>query len=190
MTKSNENHYEYVSTYSGGKLHFKNPHPDEILIEDIAHNLSMICRFNGSVKEHYSVGQHSIAVAAAVLKATGDHEQALAGLLHDASESYILDIPRPIKPHLKGYKAMENRLTKVINKKFGVKEVSDVVWDIDNRIVANEARLRFKVIPDWLQDFEEVDIEDTWFDIEQPAEIEAAFLYVYNELKTTLEENK
>lgn len=188
MVELNENHYDYISTYSGGKLHFKNPQPEEILIEDIAHNLSMICRYNGSVEKMYSVAQHSIAVAAAVLKATGDYEQALAGLLHDASEAYLCDIPQPIKPHLKGYKSMENRITKAINKKFGVKKVSDVVWDIDNRIVANEARLRFKVVPEWVKDFEEVDIEDTWFSVVPSEDAEATFLYVFNDLMSKINE--
>lgn len=182
MEELNQNHYDYISTYSGGILHFKDPQPEEILLEDIAHNLSMICRYNGSVKSHYSVAQHSIAVAAAVMKTTGDAEQALAGLSHDMCETYLCDIPRPIKPHLRGYKGMENKLTKVINKKLNIPKAKDVVWDIDNRIVANEARLRFKVVPEWVEDFEPVDIDDSFFDVISPEEAERTFLETYNHL--------
>lgn len=183
---SNINHYDYISTYSGGVLHFKDPQPEEILLEDIAHNLSMICRYNGSVTAHYSVAQHSIAVAAAVMKVTGDPKQALAGLSHDMCEAYLCDIPRPIKPHLRGYKGMENRLTKAINKKFNIPRAKDIVWDIDNRIVANEARLRFKVVPEWVVDFDPVDIDDSFFEEVSPSEAEKSFLGVYEQLNNLI----
>ena len=48
--------------HTGKKFHFLNPHPDEIDLEDIIHALSLICRYNGAVKHHYSVLSHSINV--------------------------------------------------------------------------------------------------------------------------------
>lgn len=176
------NHYDYISTYSGGKLHFKKPQPEEILLEDIAHNLGMICRYNGSVKYHYSVAQHSVAVAYAVLKLTNDYGQALAALLHDASEAYLCDIPRPIKPSLTGYKSLENRLTKAINKKFNSPKAGDVVWEVDTNIVANEAVNTFKVVPDWVKDYHWVDIDDHFFKPITPEEATQAFLETYEYL--------
>jgi 5'-deoxynucleotidase YfbR-like HD superfamily hydrolase len=85
-----------------------------ICIEDIAHSLSHQCRFNGHLPTFYSVAHHSILTAERV-----DPEHKLAALLHDASEAYLCDIPRPIKPHLTNYKEIEDKLMQVIAEKFG-----------------------------------------------------------------------
>ena len=82
----------YLSTYTGKKFYPYDPRPEQICIEDIAHGLSMLCRFAGQCRFFFSVAEHSIAVAhllPANLK--------LFGLLHDASEAYLVDLPRPVK---------------------------------------------------------------------------------------------
>lgn len=111
-----ENLYEpnCIRTFTGKYINVFDPNPDLICIEDIAHGLSMQCRFGGHTTHFYSVAQHSIEVS---LMCSEPHE--LAGLLHDASEAYLLDIPRPIKKQLSGYKEVEGRLMKVIAEKFG-----------------------------------------------------------------------
>ena len=68
------------------------PNPDDIRIEDIAHALSNQCRFAGHAREFYSVAEHSVHVSQLCLP-----EHALWGLLHDASEAYLVDLPRPLK---------------------------------------------------------------------------------------------
>jgi len=181
------NHYDYVTTYSGRKLNFKKPDPDDILIEDIAHHLSMTCRYSGATKYHYSVGQHSVILAMYVYEQTNDPMQALSALLHDASEAYITDLPRPVKGSVTGYKSIENRLMKAIFKKFGVDKPSDFVMNADMNIVANEAMNVMKNVPDWVGDYEYLDISIDSF-IESPQEdVKEAFLYVYNKLKNSLE---
>ena len=50
----------FVHTHTGKKFHFLDPHSDEICIEDIAHSLSLKCRFNGHTSSFYSVAQHCI----------------------------------------------------------------------------------------------------------------------------------
>lgn len=82
----------WIQTFTGKKFHLLDPHPDEIDIRDIAHSLAMQCRFTGHVKHHYSVAQHSIYVSQIV-----PPEDALWGLLHDASEAYMSDLNRPLK---------------------------------------------------------------------------------------------
>ncbi|MEP2447551.1 MAG: hypothetical protein ABJI69_10005 [Balneola sp.] len=69
--------------------------PEDICIKDIAHHLARICRWNGGVNGFYSVAEHSIKVAASVAP-----QFRLWGLLHDAAETYIGDITRPVKNRL------------------------------------------------------------------------------------------
>lgn len=82
----------WIQTYTGRRFTPTNPNPESIVIQDIAHALSMLCRFGGHSKEFYSVAQHSVAVSHLC-----DEDDALWGLLHDASEAYLVDIPSPLK---------------------------------------------------------------------------------------------
>jgi hypothetical protein len=102
-----------IRTYTGIYMNVFEPTLDMICIEDIAHSLSMQCRFAGHLNYFYSIAQHSIMVARYVSK-----ENKLAALLHDASEAYLLDIPRPIKVRMPEYKAIEDNLMKKIAEKF------------------------------------------------------------------------
>ena len=93
----------YIKTYSGKRFEPMNPDPECIQIEDIAHALSLLCRGNGHVKTFWSVGQHCICCAKEA-KARGlSDRMVLACLLHDASECYMSDVPRPLKINLPAY---------------------------------------------------------------------------------------
>lgn len=103
-----------IRTYTGKYIDVFNIDPSLICIEDIAHGLSNVCRWAGQCKEFYSVAQHSVFVAKCV-----SQQNKLAALLHDASEAYLNDIPRPIKHRLPDYKKLENYVQTEIAKKFG-----------------------------------------------------------------------
>jgi 5'-deoxynucleotidase YfbR-like HD superfamily hydrolase len=103
-----------IRTVSGQYVNVFEPNPATIVIEDIAHSLSMQCRFGGHLPQFYSVAQHSVYCAYESVKS-----DPLAALLHDASEAYLLDIPSPIKARLSNYKEIEDRLMLVIAAKFG-----------------------------------------------------------------------
>ena len=105
----------YLSTYTGKKFFPFDPRPEQICIEDIAHGLSMLCRFSGQCPYFYSVAEHSIYL----VHFLPDNLQ-LEGLLHDASEAYLADLPRPVKAGLPEYKAIEARVERVIAEKFGL----------------------------------------------------------------------
>lgn len=81
-----------IVTFTGRVIEPLNPDPAEIDVLDIAHALSNQCRFTGHTSEFYSVAQHSVLVSQHC-----SPEDALWGLLHDASEAYLADIPRPVK---------------------------------------------------------------------------------------------
>jgi hypothetical protein len=102
-----------MQTYTGKALQFDDPKADQICIEDIAHALSNICRFSGHCKQHYSVAQHSVYVSQMV-----DPQDALSGLLHDATEAYIGDMVSPLKRLIPQFATYEDRLWRVIARKY------------------------------------------------------------------------
>lgn len=114
------------------------PRPEEIHIEDIAVALSNLCRFGGHVREFYSVAQHSVHVAGLC-----GPEDALWGLLHDASEAYLGDIIRPLKRQdcFAEYRAAEERLMAAVCERFGLPlEMPESVRRADEVMLATEAR--------------------------------------------------
>ena len=111
----------WIQTYTGRKLDLANPNPDDLDLDDIAHALSLICRFTGHVREFYSVAQHCVIVSSLV-----PPELALSALLHDATEAYIGDVSRPLKGLLPEYRAIEARLWAAIAERFGVTEAPEI----------------------------------------------------------------
>lgn len=130
------NEYEgaWITTFSGKKFHYLNPQPEEINIKDIAHHLSLICRFTGATREFYSVAEHSIRVAEHVPPSLR-----LSALLHDASEAYLNDISRPVK-HSCMLKATEEGISKAVASKFGTVNDNLIVKYYDSVLLATEAR--------------------------------------------------
>lgn len=111
---------DWIETYTGKKFWPLDPRPEDVCIEDIAHALSLICRFNGHCKHFYSVAHHSVLCCKlASLKGHGPRIRLLA-LLHDAAEAYVTDIPRPIKGYIEGYKDIENRVQVAILGALGI----------------------------------------------------------------------
>lgn len=105
----------YIRTFSGRKFYPLDPRPEDVFIEDIAHHLTNQCRWAGAVKSFYSVGLHSMHVSMMCHK-----EHALAGLLHDASEAYLCDMPKPAKLGMPEYQGIEDRLQEVISAALGI----------------------------------------------------------------------
>jgi hypothetical protein len=82
---------------SGAFVELLGPHPDDIVLFDIAHNLSNECRFGGTCSVHYSVAEHAVLVARE-LRRRGTHPTTvLMGLHHDDHEAYLKDLPAPLK---------------------------------------------------------------------------------------------
>ena len=103
------------------------PHAREVCIFDIAHALAHQCRYGGHCRTFYSVAQHSVYVSRLV-----PPEDALCGLLHDATEAYCVDVPRPVKVALKGYKEIEQRIWLAIAERFWLpEEMPQAVHDAD-----------------------------------------------------------
>lgn len=129
---------DFMQTFTGRKYWPMDPRPHEVHIEDIAHSLSLQCRYAGHCIKFLSVAEHSVLIARS-LAAKHAPEVALAGLLHDAPEAYCVDIPRPLKPYLTNYKEIEQKNWLAIAARFQLdRELPREVHDADNRIIADE----------------------------------------------------
>lgn len=125
----------FLSTFTGRRFHLTDPSPDEVSIVDIAHALSNLCRFAGHTSRFYSVAEHSVQVSLLV-----PPEHALAGLLHDAHEAYVIDLPRPLKALADRYCEVEQVAEEVVQQRFGLGPLPEAVRHIDHRILTDEAR--------------------------------------------------
>lgn len=96
-----------IGTVSGGTFDVFNPKPDDVNIYDIASALAKAPRFGGHTDFFYPVASHSVAVSLRV-----PMEDAMWGLLHDAAEAYLVDLPSPIKSHpdMRVFRDLEERV--------------------------------------------------------------------------------
>lgn len=140
----------WIQTHSGRRFNPTCPNPDAIVIQDIAHALSMQCRFSGHCKYFYSVAQHSVLVSYIC-----DSQDALWGLLHDASEAYLVDVPRPIKRsgQMQAYIDFEQKMQEAICRRFGLPMAEPPsVKKADTALLYTEARdLMSPFHSDWEQ---------------------------------------
>lgn len=126
----------FIQMHSGKAMYFLDPKPEDVDIEDIAHTLSLLCRFGGHCNEFYSVAEHSVRCAI-----NAPEKYKFEALMHDATEAYLVDMPRPIKQVMSQYKDIENRLDLVIREKFGMlMSMPPEVHYIDNAMLATEKR--------------------------------------------------
>ena len=110
---------------SGRRLDLLDPTPVDIEIEDIAHGLSFVARWNGQTSGDYaySVAEHSLLVERLYsrLSAKPESKWQLAALLHDAPEYVIGDMISPVKASVgPGYKDLEDRLSTAVHLRFGL----------------------------------------------------------------------
>lgn len=108
---------------SGRRLDLLDPTPVDVEIEDIAHGLSRVARWNGQTSGHwaYSVAQHCLLVEAIAAHKGLPQRWWLAALLHDAAEYVVGDLVTPFKAAVGlDYKALENRLAATIRIRFGL----------------------------------------------------------------------
>jgi len=123
-----------IQTYTG-KI-FDYLAPDQINITDIAHALSLVCRFAGHCAYHYSVAQHSLLVCDNV-----PDEHRLWGLLHDAAEAYCGDVVSSLKKLLLDYRLVEARVVEAVAAQFGLAlPCPAAVHEADMRAIATEKR--------------------------------------------------
>lgn len=125
---------DWIQTFTGRRFWPLDPRSAEVHIEDIAHSLAMQCRYAGHCVRFYSVAEHCVLLARHV-----SAENKLWALLHDASEAYLVDVPRPIKRFLTGYGAAENDVMWSVCQRFGLADAMPAeVHEADGRIISDE----------------------------------------------------
>lgn len=145
----------WMETYTGKKFFPLDPRKEDICIEDIAHSLSLLCRYNGHTNRLYSVAQHSLELALYSQNRGDPTSTVLYYLLHDAHEAYVGDMTAPMKQNLEELGLLEiwNKVVwnidSVIFKKFGITD-SIIRDDYDKRILWDEKKEFFPNTPnDW-----------------------------------------
>lgn len=193
-----------VETFTGLYVDTEFPKPESIRLEDIAHALAQLCRYNGHTKTFYSVAEHAVLVSRR-LEALGQPKHiVLAGLHHDDAEAYLGDITRPLKMHVgKRYDELSARMDAAIIEAldtgysswpFAQDFHSAPVKDADNWALFLEAR---HLLPsqgvnwegsalDWDMNYDLREASqhdpDYWTGGLSPVEAEGAFLSRHHEL--------
>jgi len=130
--------YPYIHTFWHHKYRVGWPLPEDVCIEDVAHALSMLCRFTGHVNRFYSIAEHSVRVSYLC-----SPENQLWALLHDASEFAVGDMNRPLKysPGMETYRTYEKKSTTAIMQHFALPVIEPVeVKAADDRLLVTEQR--------------------------------------------------
>ncbi|PSP15257.1 hypothetical protein BRC62_07820 [Halobacteriales archaeon QH_10_67_13] len=130
-----------VETYTGGGFDLFDPDPVDVRLPDIAAGLAHTCRFGGHCRTFYSVAHHSLHVSREL--ADAGPRLALLGLLHDAGEAYVGDVPRPLKSKLETVERLEAEILDAVWEGLGVAAPTDEEWArvmaADDRLLAYEA---------------------------------------------------
>lgn len=172
-----------LQTYSGIAFNVLEPTETDILLPDIAHALSNQSRFGGHLRKFYSVAQHCILVSSLIPRHRADLK--LVGLLHDASEAYLIDVPTPVKRAMPIYGQIEDKLLNVIAKRFDFNpDLFLQVKPYDKKALEIEARhLMFPLNPIWKDYIEENESITGYMEkLLTPWEAEQEYLKVFYEL--------
>ncbi len=123
-----------IQTSSGHYVNLKSPEKSYFCVEDIAHALSNLCRFNGHCLKFYSVAQHSVYVSRVV-----PEEMAMDALFHDAVEAYMGDMTSPLKALLPEYRRMEKLMEAALRKSLKLSPtLHPAIKEADLRMLATE----------------------------------------------------
>lgn len=130
---------------SGEYFDFINPTRSNFTIDDIAHGLSLTCRFAGQCSAFYSVAEHSVYASLYIKPPL-----AFQALMHDAAEAFIGDVSRPLKDLLPEYRAIEHRIETAVLDRVGlVLPLDPEVKNIDVVMLVTEQHQLMRNSDDW-----------------------------------------
>jgi len=178
----------YFETYTGKKFYPLDPKPEEIDIRDIAHALSLICKFGGHCPKFYSIAQHSIYLSTELRKLGYNSTMQLYGLLYNASETYVGSIPRSVKISLSGYLFTEKNIQNAIWRTFKLYIPTEkdhvIIKEVINNLLIHEREQLMGNFNDWKRKvYTKLDFK---INIMPNYEVEKAFIDLYCELRFPL----
>jgi len=175
----NKDRGDWMQTFTGRAFYPLAPEVQDIDSRDIAHALSLLCRYGGHVGRFYSVAEHCILISEAVAPA-----DALWALLHDATEAYLGDMIRPIKRAMPTYRAVEDHLMEIICKRYGITPgpMPPGVKDADNRILLDERSVLLGIPPQTWGSVENLESLGVTIHAWSPKQAEARYLKHLKEL--------
>lgn len=145
---------DFIGLRHGGRWYPVDPRPEDVDWFELSRALGRLCRWRGHTSEFYSVAQHCIDVADLL-----PQPLQLWGLLHDAHEAYLGDMPAPLKPYVPGFEEMEDRSMRAIFLAAGIRwdamdakclsDALEAVKVADLKMLATEARDLMGNPPDW-----------------------------------------
>lgn len=124
-----------ILTADGFYFDYEAPDSDTITMNAIARGLANTCRFAGQCRRFYSVAEHSIWVSNIV-----PPELAFVGLMHDAAEAFIGDMPKPLKEMLPDYQEVERRIELAVLGAFNIGPLPPEIKKADRIMLATEQR--------------------------------------------------
>jgi len=142
----------YIQTFTGRRFYFDRVEENEMLIDDIAHALSLVNRFGGHTRKPYSVAQHSVLVSRLV-----EPQFKLHALFHDAHEAYLGDTVRSLKSICPQIKDLEHLVDEQIFAAFGIyatEESKSAVKLADNQMLSTEASQLLPTGCDWIPEWD------------------------------------
>lgn len=147
---ANDNHAEvyqtktdrvgaFMQAYTGRQVWPMDMRAEDFDILDIAHALSLQTRYGGHCLRFYSVAEHSVLIARWLRDNGHDAVTVLKGLMHDGTEAFLVDVPRPLKAFLPGYKEIEAKLWTDLTSWLGLgNNMPPAVKEADDRILFDE----------------------------------------------------
>ncbi len=129
----------WIELVNGTRFYFQAPADYMVRVEEVAHSLSQLCRYNGHTRRFYSVAEHAILMADYVERGGGSPRECLTALHHDDAEYIIGDLARPVKAKTPQFKAHENVLDETIARRFGtIHPFPAWLKELDRRILRDE----------------------------------------------------
>jgi 5'-nucleotidase len=130
----------FIETFTGRLVDPAAPKIEDVCIVDVAHSLSMQCRYNGHSRFFYPVGQHCNILFDYARARGKPAATCLKALLHDSGETWVGDISTPLKHLAAGLVAAERGMQALTYRLVGLVEDEDdeFVHDIDTRILRDE----------------------------------------------------